>query len=114
MIPYFRHPDASKVATQLAPGRLRRVLYALALNPSLKFGSLEEQIFCLARAFKEHGGLFLPLFQSPLGSEARATYEAAGLEAGWLNLEEFDVTTLRRLIRLIHQHQIELLHWNFY
>jgi glycosyltransferase involved in cell wall biosynthesis len=98
----------------MAPGRLRRVLYAIGLNPSLKFGSLEEQIFCLAQAFKEQGGLFLPLFQSPLGPEARAMYQAAGLEAGWLNLETFEFTTLRRLMRLIHRHQIELVHWNFY
>src|SRR5438034_10512229 len=88
------------------PGRLRRALYVIGLNPSLKFGSLEEQIFCLARAFKEHGGLFLPLFQSPLGPEARAMYQAAGLEAGSLNLEAFDLTTLRRLMRLLHQHRI--------
>jgi glycosyltransferase involved in cell wall biosynthesis len=93
---------------------LRRVLYAIGLNPSLKFGSLEEQIFLLARAFKEHGSLFLPLFQSPFGPEARAMYQAAGLEAGWLNLGAFDFTTLRQLMRLIHQHKIELLHWNFY
>jgi len=95
-------------------GRLQRVLYVIGLNPSLKFGSLEEQIFCLAKAFKEEGGLFLPLFQSPLGPEARATYQAAGLEAGSLSLESFNVATLRRLMRLIREHRIELLHWNLY
>ena len=92
----------------------RRVLYAIGLNPSLKFGSLEEQIFLIARAFKEQGGLFLPLFQSPLRPEAQDMYQAAALEAGWLNLEAFDFPTLRRLMRLIHRHKIELLHWNFY
>jgi glycosyltransferase involved in cell wall biosynthesis len=95
-------------------GRLRRVLYVIGLNPSLKFGSLEEQIFCLARAFKEEGGLFLPLFQSPLGPEARAMYQAAGLEAECLSLDTFSIATLRRLMRLIRSHRIELLHWNFY
>ena len=68
------------------PGRLRRVLYVIGLNPSLKFGSLEEQIFCLARAFKEEGGLFLPLFQSPLGPEAQAMYQGAGLAPEILSL----------------------------
>ncbi len=92
----------------------RRVLYAIALNPSLKFGSLEEQIFLIARAFREQEGLFLPLFQSPLRPEAQDMYQAAGLEAGWLNLEGFDFLTLCRLMRLIHRHKIELLHWNFY
>lgn len=98
----------------MAPIGLRRVLYAIGLNPSVKFGSLEEQIFCLARAFREHGSFFLPLFQSPLGPEARAMYRAAGMEAGWLNLEAFDFKTLRQLMRMIHQHKIELVHWNFY
>ena len=110
-------PTSSASAGELigaARGRLKRVLYVIGLNPSLKFGSLEEQIFCLARAFREEGGLFLPLFQSPLGPEARAMYQAAGLEAGSLSLETFNVATLRRLTRLIREHRIELLHWNLY
>ena len=78
--------SASAQRPGMAPGRLSRALYVIGLNPSLKFGSLEEQIFYLARAFKEDGGLFLPLFQSHLGPEARAMYLAAGLEAAWLNL----------------------------
>ena len=98
----------------MALGRLRRVLYAIGLNPSLKYGSLEEQIFFLARAFQKQGGLFLPLFQSPPGPEALAMYQAAGLKVEWLNLDAFDFATLRRLMRLIRQHQIELLHWNLY
>ena len=110
------NPTSSTCAQRppVVSGRLRRVLYVIGLNPSLKFGSLEEQIFCLARAFKEEGGLFLPLFQSPLGPEARAMYHAAGLEVEWLNLDTFNVATLRRLMRLIREHRIELLHWNFY
>src|SRR5215475_9640290 len=95
-------------------GRLQRVLYMIGLNPSLKFGSLEEQIFFLARAFKEEGGLFLPLFQSPLGPEARAMYQAAGVKVDSLSLETFTFETLRRLMCLIREHRIDLLHWNFY
>src|SRR5215831_11952887 len=53
-------------------GRLSRVLYVIGLNPSLKYGSLEEQIFSLALAFQKEGGLFIPLFQSPPGPEAHA------------------------------------------
>jgi len=98
----------------MTPVRPRRVLYAIGLNPSLKFGSLEEQIFLLARTFKEHDSLFLPLFESPLGPEAQAMYQAAGLEAGWLNLETFNFTTLLQLMRLIYRHKIEILHWSFY
>src|SRR6266481_1369502 len=40
---------------------LPRVLYAVVLDPSLKFGSLEEQIIRLARAFELHDSLFYPL-----------------------------------------------------
>jgi glycosyltransferase involved in cell wall biosynthesis len=80
----------------------------------LKYGSLEEQVFSLARAFREEGSLFLPLFQSPVGPEASAMYRDAKLDVEWLNLETFDFATLRQLIRLIRQHQIELLHWNLY
>jgi L-malate glycosyltransferase len=98
----------------MGPGRLRRTLYVIDLNPSLKYGSLEEQVFLLARAFQREGGLFLPLFPSPPGPEALAMYQASGLEVEWLNLDAFDFATLRRLLRLIRQHQIELLHWNLY
>ena len=98
----------------VAPGHLRRVLYAIGLNPSLKYGSLEEQVFSLARAFQEQEGLFLPLFQSAPGSEALAMYHAAGLEVSWLDLDTFDFATLGRLMRIIREHRIELVHWNIY
>src|SRR5262245_38107754 len=98
----------------MTPGRLRRVLYVVGLNPSLKFGSLEAQIFSLARAFQIEGGLFLPLFQSAPGPAALAMYRSARLEVEWLNLDAFEVVTLRRLVRIIRQHRVELLHWNFY
>src|SRR5262245_49811429 len=84
------------------------------MNPSLKYGSLEEQILSLASAFQKEGGLFLPLFQSAPGPEALRMYEAAGLQVEWLNLEAFAFSTLRRLLSLVRQHQIELLHWNLY
>jgi len=38
------------------------------VDPSRKFGSMEEQAFLLASAFQERGGLFLPVF--PAGPEA--------------------------------------------
>ena len=94
--------------------RLKRVLFAIALHPSDKFGSLEAQILALARAFKERGGLFLPLFISPMGPKAAADYDAGGLEAANLDLSYFNWTTLVCLIRLIRRHRIEIVHWNFY
>src|SRR5262245_60829972 len=84
------------------------------MNPSLKYGSLEEQIFSLACAFQKEGSLFLPLFQSAPGPEALDLYHAAGLQVEWLDLEALDFANVHRLMRLIHQHQIEILHWNLY
>src|SRR5262245_47537087 len=98
----------------MSSDHLRRVLYVIGMNPSLKYGSLEEQIFALAGAFRKEDSLFLPLFQSAPGPEAFAIYKAARLDVAWLNLETFGLSTLRRLLSLIRQHRIELIHWNLY
>lgn len=95
-------------------GRLRRVLYVTDLHPSLKFGSLDEQIFVLARAFKERGSLFVPVFGEALEAEATSRYENAGLPAETLNLYRFTPAALRQLLRLIRRYSIELIDWNFY
>jgi len=93
---------------------LARVLYVAALDPRSKFGSMEEQIFILARSFKEHGGLFLPFFACPLGPEFAATFERERLQVAWADLGRFRPATLRTLLALIHQQRIEIVHWNFY
>ncbi len=93
--------------------RLRRVLYVIRLNPSKKFGSLEEEILLIARAFRREGSLFLPLYSSPLELENLTEYEAEGLEAKGMNLERFHLASLRRLVRLIRSKGIEIVHWNF-
>lgn len=84
------------------------------LNSSVKFGSLEEQIFLLAHAFKARGGLFLPLFKRPPQSDVSAMYRTAGLQVEGLDLSRFDLGTLYRLVRLIYGLKIQLVHWNFY
>jgi glycosyltransferase involved in cell wall biosynthesis len=89
------------------------VLYVIGLDPSVKFGSLEEQIVMLARAFRERGGLLLPVFDAPLG-EAGEIYREAGVEAECLGLHGFEWAKLRRLLGLIRQHRIDVIHWNFY
>ena len=42
---------------------LPRILYALALTPGHKFGSMEEQILVLAERFRAEHSLFLPLLR---------------------------------------------------
>lgn len=94
-------------------GRLRRVLYAVQLEAARKFGTMEEQLFLLAQAFYQRGGLFLPVFQGELGT-AGVRYAAAGLRAAGLDWRRFQWRQLGQLRRLIHEHQIEIIHWNFF
>jgi glycosyltransferase involved in cell wall biosynthesis len=96
-----------------AAPRLKRVLYAIVLDPGCKFGSLEEQILLLGRAFQTSGGLFLPLFLCPPGPGKTALYHDSGLPAECLDLTAFSMGRLWQLVRLIQQHKIEIVHWNF-
>jgi len=98
------------------PKSLPRVLYAIALDGSQKLGSLEEQIYFLAKAFRANDSLFLPLFLDPEGVQKAGTaaFEAAGLPTANLNLWGFRWKTLWHLNKIIGQHRIQLIHWNFY
>jgi glycosyltransferase involved in cell wall biosynthesis len=91
-----------------------RVLYLTDLAPSGKFGSMEEQIFTITRAFCERGGLFLPVFGGDLSSAVRERYGQAGLPVEGLNLHHLSLPGLRRLLRIIRSNKITTIHWNFY
>jgi glycosyltransferase involved in cell wall biosynthesis len=95
---------------------LPRVLYAIAMDGSQKFGSLEEQIFFLARAFRAESSLLLPLFLAPSGPSRAGTaaFDAAELPTASLDLHQFRWKALGRLTDLIDRHSIQLVHWNFY
>lgn len=94
--------------------RLRRVLYAVALDASQKFGSLEEQVLLLARAFQRQASLFLPLYLALPDARGLTHYEQSGLPVAALDLRRFRPGVLARLLRLIRAHRIEVIHWNFY
>jgi glycosyltransferase involved in cell wall biosynthesis len=94
--------------------RLKRVLFALRLDPAGKFGSIEEQALTLARSFREQDGLFLPLFLRPLDPESATQYAREGLDVEALDLARFEPGTLRRMLGIIRRHRIEIVHWNFY
>jgi len=68
----------------------------------------------LARSFRERGSLFLPVFLRPLDSESASQYAQEGVGAEALDLSSFRLGMLRNLLRLIRQHRIEIVHWNFY
>jgi glycosyltransferase involved in cell wall biosynthesis len=99
---------------QAGSGRLKRVLFVLGLDPSGKFGSIEEQTLTLARAFRERRSLFLPVFLRPLDPESATQYASEGLPVEALDLRQFRFATLRRLLHLVRQNRIEVVHWNFY
>ncbi len=105
-------PDGAVLAAHRT-GRLMRVLYAIKLDPSKKFGSLEEQILTLAQAFREREGLFLPVFFAAPGERGRDPYREAGLPVEFLDLTHFRPGTLHRLLRLVARERIEVIHWNF-
>jgi len=92
------------------------VLYAAALDGSQKFGSLEEQIFVIAQAFKAENSLLLPLFLDPVCPEqgSAIAFKSAGLPIAYLDLFGFRWKTLWELDKLISRHAIQLIHWHFY
>ncbi|HYT20062.1 MAG TPA: glycosyltransferase family 4 protein [Candidatus Polarisedimenticolia bacterium] len=89
------------------------MLYAVVLDPTLKFGSLEEQIIRLARAFELNDGLFYPLFICPEGARRGTAFEEAGVKAECMDLRTFRWSQLAKVSRLIKQRRITLVHWNF-
>lgn len=92
--------------------RLRRVLYAIGLDPTRKFGSLEEQILTLALAARREGGAFVPLFVTAAKAAEAKGFPEAGIEVACLDLERWRWDTLWQLWRLIRRHRIEVIHWN--
>jgi glycosyltransferase involved in cell wall biosynthesis len=88
-------------------------LCAIALEPSRKFGSLEEQLLVLAREFRSRGGLFLPLYICPPGTGKARPFEEAGLPHECLDLRRFQWRTLWRLVRLVKRNRIKVINWNF-
>src|SRR5665213_3562078 len=95
------------------PNTLPRVLYAIDLDPTLKFGSLEEQIVCMVKAFEVNGGLFHPLFICGERSTENTPFQEFGIETDCLDLRSFRWSELIRLSRIIARRQITLVHWNF-
>jgi len=93
---------------------LERVLFVVNLNPSQKYGSLEEQIFLTSAAVSQQAGLLIPVFSGAMPDKEKHRYRDAGLTAESLNLGQFNLSTLRRLLQLTDHHRIDVVHWNLY
>jgi len=100
--------------SQVADGRLKRVLYVLDLNSAGKFPSLAEQALVLAREFRERGSLFLPVYLPPLEPDFVSRHAEQGVSVEELDLRRFRWATLSRLLELVRENRIEVVHWNFY
>lgn len=92
----------------------KRVLLAVNLNPSQKFGSLEEQIFLLSVAIAQRGGLLVPVFAQEMDEAHLSRYREAGLTVGALDLGTFRAQSFIRLLRMIDSYRIQVVHWNLY
>jgi glycosyltransferase involved in cell wall biosynthesis len=90
------------------------VLYVLDLNPAGKFPSLAEQALALAREFRDRGSFFLPVYLGPLDPEFEKRHADVGARVEGLDLGTFRLAALRRLLRLVRENRIEVVHWNFY
>lgn len=95
------------------PKTLPRVLCVFNLNPGDKFGSLEEQIVFLHRAFAEEGSLFLPLFTFPQQPGGTAGFRERGVAAHCLDMQKFHWRSLLALRKLVRTQGIDVIHWHF-
>jgi len=98
----------------VTPSSLPNVLYILALDPSRKFGSIEEQVLVLARRFKERGKAFVPVYCHDGEPSEEIEHQRAGLPCEFLDLRRFDLRTFRSLLRLVEAYDVDVVHWNFY
>src|SRR5271165_4999742 len=96
----------------LVKAPLPRVLYVLNLNPTQKFGSLEEQIVFLSRAFQQQGSSFTPLFTLARQPGLADSLSDFGVESQWLDLKRFRIATMLSLWSLVGKLGIDIVHWN--
>jgi glycosyltransferase involved in cell wall biosynthesis len=92
--------------------RLPRVLYVLNVEPATKFGSLEEQVVFLERAFRAENSRFLTLFTSPLTAATTECWRERDTEIRCLDLSHFRPSTFFELWRLVGREGIDIVHWN--
>ncbi|NNL85438.1 MAG: glycosyltransferase family 4 protein [Myxococcales bacterium] len=107
-------PPEARSPSGASPRPLPRVLYIAALDPSLKFGSLEEQTLLLAAAFRDAGSLLVPVFTNPPRGQTEREFLALDLPWESCGFHDFRWETLRTLRDLVREHRIDVVHWNFY
>jgi glycosyltransferase involved in cell wall biosynthesis len=75
---------------------------------------MEEQIYLQATEFRREGSLFLPLFLTTSPADRVVPeFRDAGLPVECLDLGRFRWAQGRRLLRVVSENRIEVVHWNF-
>jgi glycosyltransferase involved in cell wall biosynthesis len=92
-----------------------RVLYVTQLDPSHKFGSLEECIVTLAAQSRARGGVLLPVFCGPVPLALRDRFAAsnAPFEPS-LDLQNWRWDLAKRVLDLVDRHAIDVVDFSFY
>jgi glycosyltransferase involved in cell wall biosynthesis len=92
-----------------------RVLYVTQLDPSRKFGSLEECITTLAAQSGARGGLLMPVFCGPVPVDLRDRLAAsnAPFEPS-LDLQTWRWDFAKRLLDLVDRYAIGVVDFSFY
>src|SRR6516165_1887335 len=92
-----------------------RVLFITQLDPSHKFGSLEECILALATRSKARGGLLVAVFSGPVIGTLRAQLTASDVPfEEFLDLRSWKWGLAKRLLHLIDSHSMDLVDFSFY
>ena len=103
---------APAAAVAVCQASLPRVLYVVNMHPAQKFGSMEEQIVFLGRAFHQQGSRFVPLFTHADRPGFTETWDAQGVHAHCLDLLHFRLRTLLDFWQMVRNQGIDLVHWN--
>jgi glycosyltransferase involved in cell wall biosynthesis len=103
---------APAAAAAVSPTSLPRVLYVVNMHPAQKFGSMEEQIVFLSRAFEAERSRLVALFSCVDEPGLTDGLRALGVEAHCLDMRRFRLRTLLELWKLTRIHGIDIVHWN--
>jgi len=92
-----------------------RILYVTELDPSRKFGSLEQSIVSLAVRSRNRGGVLVPVFCGPVPpslSHRLAIADAPFVAS--LDLERWSWSAAKRLLALVDEYAVDIVDFSFY
>jgi L-malate glycosyltransferase len=92
-----------------------RILYVVELDPSRKFGSLEQCIVTLAARSRARGGLLVPVFCGPVPSSLSRRLDIVNAPfVASFDLETWSWSAARRLLALVDEYAVDVVDFSFY